>query len=360
MTKAYSRFTPKEVDSKIEWDKFLDVSRETTFFHSFEWREFLVKVLHCRPFYLGVQDEVGQLCGVFPSVILGSNSFKACLSLPLSDYGGPLTTSVEARYSLYGHLMKSCARLGISFVRLSLLEPFCNQLFSSNLGCVDRGKGVVEIDLAGIDSDFVWNHVFSRGMRRKINRLEKSELAAYELSSKYELRNFYRIYAMNLKHIGAVPQTFSFLETMWELLHPRNMRIWLMGTNGPVGGLLVLKDHKASHTYFLGIDRTKVMNFSVHQYLVWSEILRAEEEGLRKVSLGSAPAELEESHNRAKRELGGVFRQQEISWIPTDFKGFLFLQARGKVANFWRRGRKYLPKETKNLLTIFSKYTFSN
>jgi len=360
MAKAYDRFTVKEVESKSEWDKFLEVAEGATFFHSLEWRGFLAKMLDCRQFYLTVRNEVGELCGVFPSFVIGSNRFKACVSLPLSDYGGPLTASREAGYALYWRLMEACADMRISFVRLCLLEPFHIQLFRSNLGCADRGKGVVEIDLSRTDSSFVWNHVFSSVVRRKINRLKKLGLEAYELTSKCDLSEFYRIYAADMKHIGVVPQTFSYLKTMWEMLYPKNLRIWLTGANKPFGGLLVLKDHKVSYTYFLGIDRTKSLSHPVFQYLVWSEILKAESEGLGKVSLGSTPADQGDTHHRIKRDTGGIFRLQEIAWIPTDSKGRLFLQIRGKVATLWRRSREYLPKETKSMIRALSKYTFNS
>jgi hypothetical protein len=123
-----------------------------------------------------------------------------------------------------------------------------------------------------------------------------------------------------------------------------------MGKTDVVGGLLVLKDETACYSYFLGIDREKAPKYSIFQYLFWREFLKAESEGLKKISLGSTPSNSQHVHYKTKKGFGATFHQQQVIWIPTNAKGHLLLQMRKHTENMWKQNRYRLPREVKRII----------
>jgi len=339
-----------EYISEARWEDFLERSSGATFFHGYKWRDVLAKGLGIKPLYLTLRNDAGEIEGVFPSFIIESNHAKTCVSLPFSDYGGPITMSKEASARLYQGLFETCADSGITYLRMCLTEPSYMQGFRSKLCCVDKGKGVTEINLVRTKPEFIWNCVFKGTTRNRLRSIDKSSFQAYELTSECELHGFYRIYALNMRRVGASPLDYRFLLALWQTLYPKNVRIWLIGKNNPVGGILFLKNHKASYGYQFGFDKEHSPKCSIMQYVVWKETLKAVEEGIEMVSLGSSSSVPEERHHQIKIKCGGTFRQQEVVWLPTTLKGTLLLQLRCQAANLWRLSNRHFPRESKSVM----------
>lgn len=287
---------------------------------------------------------------VLPTFVVNSGSLPTLDSLPRSDYGGPTARDAEACKQIWRQLIIHCVDHEIAYVRMCLSDPFHLWLFKPLSTYVDTAKGVMELDLTKTNSEFVWNHVFSSETRRRIRNLEKSPDQAYQLQSAAELPEFYRIYEMNIKHLGAVPYDFSFLRRMWQRLYPTHMRVWLLGSDSASGGILSLKDETGSYACLMGIDRQKPLKYSVLWYLCWRELLAAESEGLPRFSLGSTEASQRNVHYRYKQSFGADFRQQYIVYVPMNWKGQLFLKTRWRIAGLWKRIQNSTPKGIKSLL----------
>jgi hypothetical protein len=320
------------------------VGKDLTFFHTAKWKEVLMEEFGYESAYLSVPN------AVLPAFIQNFGPFNALVSLPKSDYGGPVASNLEALVHLCQELFEHCNERGVTYARLCLLNPLHVKLFQSYAEYVSLAKGVMELDLSQVNSEFVWNHVFSSRTRKHVRHLEKSSFQAYEASSLEELKAFYRVYNLNIRHLGATPHDFSFLQRVWQHLYSSNVRVWLMGKTDVVGGLLVLKDQTACYSYFLGIDREKAPKYSIYQYLFWRELLRAQNEGLKKISLGSTPSNSQDVHYKIKKEFGATFHQQQIMWIPTNAKGHLLLQMRRHTENAWKQNRHRLPRELKRII----------
>jgi hypothetical protein len=154
-----------------------------------------------------------------------------------------------------------------------------------------------------------------------------------------------------MKYIGASPYQYEFMENMWSILYPENLRIWIVGAGKRTGGIAVFKYGRRTYWVYVGIDRKKCSSrYSVVPYLLWKEVKKAEEEGYRYVSLGATPSDPKNPHNLQKIGFGGSFYQQKTMWYPFSSTGRILLQTRAKTISAWKTIRNFLPIDFKNLL----------
>jgi len=182
---------------------------------------------------------------------------------------------------------------------------------------------------------------------KKNSRIERNGFQAQEAKTKSDFREFYALYAQNMKHIGTSPFSYEFMENTWNLLHPENLRLWLVGKNRIIAGIAVYKYGQGTYVSYTGIDRERSRTYSVNPYMVWQEIKKAEEEGCQFVSLGSTSSDPKETHYLQKIELGGLFRKQTTVWYPFNFAGRFLLLGRSKTVNAWKNMRDFLPQSLK-------------
>lgn len=337
----------EELKNSKEWESFLRSSPEGTFFHSLKWREVIEKSYSYSPLYLTIRNQDEKIVGVCPGFILNSMNFKIYHSLPNSDYGGPIIEAhclETASIALRSFLQSTCASKGVTYAKICFTNNEMGRSFTSKSGCIETNKGVVAIDLKATPSDFIWRSVFSKNRRSKIKRVEREGFQVQEAKTKSDLRDFYNLYHENMTGIGATPYTYKFMENLWDVLYPENLRIWLVEKERQrVAGIAVLKDEQRTYWVYAGIDRKKSGNRSMIPYLIWKEIKKAEEEKRRYVSLGGTPSDPTHPYHVEKNRLGGTFYPQEIVLYPLTAVGHMMLQTRAKIVVGWKAINKFLP-----------------
>jgi len=344
----------EKLKNESEWETFLQGSPEGTFYHSLKWKEVIKKSFAHSAIYLTIKDENGMIVGICPGFILNSMHTKIYYSTPYSDYGGPVIARhciKQASLSLRGFLQSLCPNKDIAYTKFCIMDDKLGRFFKSPLGIVDTSKGIIEIDLKDTPSDVIWKKTFSKSRRRKIRLIERDGFQAQEARTKSDLRDFYDLYYKNMKYIGASPYPYKFIENMWDILYPENLRIWLLEQDRRIAGDLFFKDGQKSYAAYVGLDRKHVR--LVHEainYLIWKEIQKAEEEGRRYVSLGGTPSDPENPYYVQKMIFGGSFYQQETVWCPLSSTGRIILQTRAKTISAWKTIRDFLPTDFKRIL----------
>ncbi|MGA3297369.1 MAG: GNAT family N-acetyltransferase [Candidatus Bathyarchaeia archaeon] len=343
----------EELKDGREWDDFLRVSPEGTFYHSLQWKEVLERTFHDAPLYLTVRD-AGVIVGICPGFILSSMHTNIYSSMPYSDYGGPVIARhcIEQGSLLLRHyLQQHCSGAGVAYLNISFMDARVQRSFGSPSKYVDTSKGTVEIDLEATPSHLIWHSLFSRNRRKKIMRYEKEGYQAQQARTKSDLKEFYSLYCDNMEYVGARPYPYEFLESMWTLLYPLNLRIWLVGKEKAIGGMLVLKDAQRMYLFLAGIDRRQELPWwdpGVLNYLFWKEIGTAEEEGCRHISLGGTPSDPNDPYYLQKVSFGGSFNQQTVVCYPCSYIGWALLQAMAGAVSSWRTIKGLLPIRLRN------------
>jgi hypothetical protein len=338
---------------KREWEDFLHSCPDGTFYHSLQWREVLERSFHDLPVYLTVRDASG-IVGICPGFILRSMHTKIYSSIPHSDYGGPVIVTrcmQDASLSLRHFLQQFCVSKGVAYLKINFMNEELERSCGWSLGYGSKSVGAVEIDLDATPSHFIWNSIFSKNRRSKIKRFERDGYHAHQAETKSDLRDFYGLYCENMKYIGARPYPYDSLENMWTLLHPLNLRIWLVAREEAIGGILVIKDTRRTYWLLAGIDRRQAYSrYPVVNYLLWKEIETAEEEGYRLVSLGTTPSDPNDAYYLQKTSFGGSFHQQKLVYYPCNSTARVFLQAKAKALSGWMAVRGFLPVRFKRFL----------
>lgn len=250
----------------------------------------------------------------------------------------------RASLSLQDFLQRFCSSMGVAYLKISFMNEELQRSFGWPLRYTTRGRGTVEIDLEATPSDFIWSSLFSKNRRWKMKRFEREGYEARQARGNSDLRDFYAVYHDNMKYIGARPYPYHFLENMWSLLYPLNLRIWVVAREKPIGGILVLKDARRTYWLLAGIDRRQAYaRYPVVNYLLWKEIETAEEEGYRYVSLGATPSDPDNLYYLQKTSFGGSFEQQEVAYYPCSSTGRVLLQAKAKAVSRWKTIRGFVP-----------------
>jgi hypothetical protein len=339
----------EELKHKNEWEQFLQDSPNATFYHAPQWKQVLEEAFH-NPLYLAVRNENGELAAVCPGFILKTGIGKIYQSTPRSDYAGPVVGGryFESAYgALVGYLRGLSHSEGVTYAKINLMEEDAKRIFSSSTLTESNVGGVVEIDLKATSSALIWNKTFTSKLRNKIRGIEKNGFQAEEAKTKADLKDFYKLYSENMKFIGASPFSYSFMEKAWDLLHPENMRIWLLGKNQRIAATANFKYGQGTYGAYVGMDRKSCRKYPIMPYLILKEINKAEEEGRKVVSLGSTPNDPRERHYLQKREIGGSFRKQTTVWVPSNSTGHFLVLSRNKTINTWKKMRNFLPQSFK-------------
>lgn len=318
----------QKLKADCEWEDFLKNSPESTFFHSLKWKEVIQKSFSYSAHYITIKDSCGSLVGVCPGFIRKYMYMKFFDSLPHSDYGGPIITRLsleKASVSLIDYLHNLSSDKDLAYTRHCLTAYYLDQHFDSPSAFIDQDTGVMEIDLKAHSSGLIWKNVFSNHRRHCFRRIKKNGFQAREAESISDLKEFYTLYYRNMEFIGASPRQFNFVENMWRILYPANLRIWLLEKNDPIGGILVFKYNQSTYCYYAGIDRIKSGSIPVVAYLMWKEIEAAANEGYRYVSLGSTPSNPRSQYFTQKIGMGSKFRQQKMVLYPLSPSGMVFL-----------------------------------
>lgn len=343
----------EELKDETEWETFLQASPDGTFYHSLKWREVIQKSFPHSATYLAIRDEDGTIVGICPGFILNSTNVRIYESTPYSDYGGPVIARNQidkASPTLQSFLQRYCSDKGITYAKICFTNDKLAQHFELPLGYVSTMKGIVEIDLKAKPSDRIWNEIFTKSRKKTLKRFQRDDFQTREAKTKSDLEDFYSLYVRNMEYIGAPPYPCKFMENIWSVLYPENLRIWLIEQKRTIGGGAVFKYGQRTFCAYVGIDREKAGRYSILPYLIWKEIKTAEEEGYRYVSLGGTPSNPDSPSYLQKISFGGIFHQQKKVWYPFGPIGSILLQTRSKTVSAWKAIRNFLPIEFKNII----------
>jgi len=341
---------------RIEWESFLRTAPERTFYHSLKWKEVIEKTFSQPTAYFVIRNNNRRLIGIFPVVISKLGPLRIYDSLPYSDLGGPIIEKShirEASLSLQRFLEKSGYENGISGAKVCFIENGLGQLFKSERSYVDRGKGIVEIDLERKPPDFIWKKELRKRHRKRIRRFARDGFQIREAKQKLDLRRFLIIYYRNMKHIGAPSYPPAFFENIWSTLYPENFNILLCEKDKTVGGIAFFKYGQRIYLAYSGFRRELLLSrYQIMPYLYWRSIRWAEENKFTYVCFGGTPSYPKSVNYSQKIMFGASFLQQETVSVPFDLSTFAFLIAKKKLYAFTKTLPLDYKRRVKNIFRI--------
>jgi FemAB-related protein (PEP-CTERM system-associated) len=292
---AAPRVRPFVAGDAPRWDRFVDASESSTFFHLVGWREILENVLGHRCHYL-LAERDGDICGVLPLAEVRSRLFGHSLaSLPFCVYGGPEATDADAEQALIAAATDLARDLRVDHLELrnrhvkrpdwpaqdlyvTFRKPLASDAESNLLAIPRKQRAMVRKGIA-------------RGLRGAIDS---------------SVDRFFDLYADNMHRHGtpALPKRYFF--RLAEVFGDSCEVLIVSDTEGrPVSGVMSFYFRDEVLPYYAG-DRPEARNLAANDFKYWELMRRACERGVRIFDYG-----------RSKRGSGSFAFKRNWGFEPT-------------------------------------------
>ena len=256
----------QKIENKKEVANLLDKTLFKTFFHEFEWQEFLEKEFKWLKFehYL-YKDEALLSFGKIGNRLV---------SLPFCEYGGPLPLNGDINYERF---------------KKDVLDEFGDNIkIKFHPKVLSQKSNTITYFIESIDelSEEKILSSFRKTLRHSIRNAEQQNLRIKKCSNLKELKQFYNLYVANLKKKKTVPYPYSVIEYLYN---SSDAEISLtFNKNKIIAGSQFLHYNKFIH-YFLSASDHKRRNLGANYLILWEKIKRSLKGKFKYFDLGAAP-----------------------------------------------------------------------
>jgi FemAB-related protein (PEP-CTERM system-associated) len=201
------------------WDLFVSSHPGATGYHLWAWRRVFARAFGHEPIYVMALSK-GEIVGLLPLVHIKSVVFGRTLtSLPFLNYGGVVAESDVVAAQLVDEAAgiarsRRCHHVELRHVTRRLPQLPCRQ-----------HKVTMRLALQG----GMWDRL-DRKVRNQIRKAQKSGLIAEHGGAEF-LRDFYGVFARNMRDLGTPVYSSRFFEEVLEAFADRT-RIHVVRLNG--------------------------------------------------------------------------------------------------------------------------------
>jgi FemAB-related protein (PEP-CTERM system-associated) len=209
-----------------EWDAFVASHRDATGYHVWAWRDVFTRAFGHQVIYLLARSG-GAVVGVLPLVYIQSAIFgRSLTSLPFLNYGG----TVADDDAVSDALLEAAAA--------AARERRCRHVELRHLGrryaalAAKQHKVTMKLRLA----DTSWERL-DRKVRNQIRKAQKSGLTSEDGGIEL-LRDFYTVFARNMRDLGTPVYGRRFFQTILETF-PDRTRVHVVRLDGaPIAAVI--------------------------------------------------------------------------------------------------------------------------
>jgi FemAB-related protein (PEP-CTERM system-associated) len=266
---------PLSAGGEGEWDRFVEASPASTFFHLSGWMRVVERVLGRKGFSF-VARRNGRISGVFPISWVRSRLFGDCLvSLPLAVYGGPCAEDRDSYFALLAAGKDLATRVGVKYLEMRNRTEPCTTA------------------LPGRDLYVTFTQDLSPGPEKLLQSLprdtryavRKAQKAGLEWIENFPLPAFYEIYARSVHRLG----TPVFSRRLFEALtaeFPQRCRIFgVRKGNAEIAAVFCFYFRHQVLPYYGG-SLAEFNRDSPNNFMYWSLIAQSCREGYRVFDFG--------------------------------------------------------------------------
>jgi len=258
----------RKIENKEAWQELLKKVLFKTFFHSWEWEEFLESQFSWMKFehYLWGNQALLSL----------AETEKKLVSHPFCEYGGPLPLVREIDGPVFQKdlLAEFKMPLKISF------HPYLLNYFKGfNAEGSPRETYLLE-NISQLNAETIGD----RNRRRQKNRAQDSGLTVEKCQTENDLEILYDFYVKSLKKHKALVYPFSFFKFF---LHSPSAEILLVKKGEKIaGGNVFIFYSNIVHSFLCGFDE-KYRQLGAHTLVLWSELKRKQRDGFEVFDFGA-------------------------------------------------------------------------
>lgn len=199
--------TVEKIDNSAaqEWDDYVSRNPRAALYHHYCWRRIIEDAFGHQCHYYVARNQAGRICGVLPSVKLGSKLFgRFSVSLPYFNYGGPLADDQHSLLKLMEAAGADARKLGLRHIEYRSCED--------GYPLPGSERKVSMIMRLPADQDSLEQNLGSkvRAQYKQANQYSPVlKFGGWEL-----LDDFYQVFARVMRDLGTPVYGKSFFETI--------------------------------------------------------------------------------------------------------------------------------------------------
>ena len=258
------------------WSEFIKTLPHASHYHRWGWKQVIEDAFGWPTYYL-MAEEAGQTVGVLPLVWQKSRLFGSFLtSLPFLSGGGVAARSQAVEEGLVQEASAVARRLNVSHVELRYRRK--PQL---ELPCKTSKVAVVRpVEPNGEKMLRELPHK----VRSDVRKVLKSEMSA-EFGGEEFLRDFYRLFAINMRNLGTPVYSRGFYRSMLRVF-PNDCFVCLVRHRGkPIAGSFLM-GYRDTLEAGWSSSLYEYLALKPNMFLYWNILCFAGERGYRTFDFG--------------------------------------------------------------------------
>lgn len=179
-----------------EWDAHVNRSPTASIYHQFGWKSVIEGTYGHKPYYLTAKEN-GEIKGILPIFLISSRmSGRVMVSLPFHCIGGVCADDESTRQVLLDEAIRLTNEESAEYLELRQAETITREDLR-----VKENKVTCILPLDK-DPEAIWNKRFCSNLRNKIRKAEKHELKVSAGDGTRFIKEFYNIFARNMRDLG--------------------------------------------------------------------------------------------------------------------------------------------------------------
>jgi CelD/BcsL family acetyltransferase involved in cellulose biosynthesis len=270
-----------DVVATTAWDDYVSRHPRATPCHLSAWLWAIHATYSFEPLLYTVKDDGGALQGVFPLFrIRGAFTGVRVVSLPFSDYGGPLCNDQIVEEELVRHVRGECQN-GIRYleIRGGLARP--GDLLPYNY----YKRHVMDLR-AGIGA--LQNKFDKKTIQYSIRKAEKAGVVIKQDNTRAGLEAFYRLNNLTRRKHGVPSQPHAFFENLYSRMIAAKAGFILVAEHDSTvaAASLFLTVARQIHYKYNASDPALLKKLSPNHLLTWHVITWGVENGYQSLDFG--------------------------------------------------------------------------
>ena len=309
-----TKFSLDNESETKKWDEFVASHPKGSPYHLSCWLRTLQETYSFEPLLYVDQDDSGDIIGVLPCFIIRSLlTGSRLVSLPFSDYGGPLFKDQSGEKDVLREIIKEHES---SVKYIEIRSPLQE---SSGFVCHNYYKGHIlnlEVDLSALRKN-----IDKRTIQYSIRKAERAGIEIKEENNRHGIEEFFRLNMLTRKKHGVPFQPKKFFENLLDNMVLKGYAFILLAIydSKAIAGSLFFKSNKIIHYKYNASDPDYLKKTSPNHSLTWHAIKQGCMEGYRFLDFG-----------RTSPDNKGLMRYKEMWGTKTiDLPYFYYPQIRG-------------------------------
>lgn len=280
----------RHIESKIEWDNFINAVSPHTFLQSWQWGEFNERMGN-KIWRLGIfEDKILEGIALILKIEARRGSFLFCPH-------GPVVSNFNFFESFFKYLTALGKQEKVSFIRISPLfqtTPKNSQIFK-NLRFNDAPVHMMHPERSWILDITPPEEIILKNMRKQTRHcIRNAKDIGVEISissDPADVAKFYALYKATVSKQGFTPFSFKYLEEEFMTFSRENLALLFFGKyHNQVISTAIIIFSRNSAFYHHGASDSKFSKIPASHMLQWEVIREAKRRGLRYYNFwGIAP-----------------------------------------------------------------------